>query len=280
MGKVALVLGGGGVKGLAHITLLKKLDEMGIRPSVIVGTSIGALIGALYAHGLSGEAIEARVREHIINEGESKRDVLKKSKKLLRWMQVFSYERGRGGLLSVDGLLRYLFSEIIDCDFSALEIPLITVATDLYAAKEVAFSTGELLPAVLASMAVPGVFAPVKIEGKTYVDGGVLNNLPCSYVGDGIDCIIASDVISLTTETSLSNTGVISAAINLMIRSASQKQLLEHPADFLFRPNTEGIDAFDFHKIKRILECGEEAMRLQNAELMAQILTPWVKRSV
>ena len=133
-------------------------------------------------------------------------------------------------------------------------------------------------------MAVPGVFAPVKIEGKTYIDGGILNNLPCSYVGDYVggkaDCIIASDVISLTTEPSLSNTGVISAAINIMIRTASQKQLAEHPADFVFRPNTEGIDAFDFHKIKRVLECGEDAMRLQSAELMAQVLTPWLKRPV
>lgn len=269
--KFGLALGGGGVKGLAHIALLKQLDKWGVKPEVIAGTSMGAILGALYAHGLSGEEIEQRVRMHIIGHDEGMKETFRKSKHLLKWARVFSWERGRGGLITADGLFEHLFSEIINLDFNELDIPFKAIATDYYTGQEVVLRSGELLPAVRASMAVPGIFAPVRMNTHLLIDGGVINNLPCDQVAGCGGLIIASDVISLPTFQAPSSLQVMSGALNIMIADRTRRLMEEFPPDFIFKPNTEGIDAFDFHRIADVLLQGESTLQLSRAKLAAML---------
>lgn len=262
-----LALGGGGVKGLAHIALLKKLDALRARPAAIAGTSMGAIIGALYASGLSGLEIEQRVCEHLFSREAGFKDVYRRRGKLVKWMKVFAFERARGGFLTADGLFEHLFSEIREHSFESLHIPFTAVATDFHRAEEVAMSSGPLLDAVCASMAVPGVFAPVIIGGRTLIDGGLLNNVPCEYVaGDGRK-IVASDVICLTTAAQPKVAQVLSGALSIMLSRATKEKFQACPPDFCFRPNTDQIDAFDFHRIKEVLARGEIAIQQCEGEI-------------
>ena len=257
--KIGLVLGGGGIKGLAHIALLKRLDELNLRPDIIAGTSMGAIIGALYAGGLSGAEIESRVVNHIISKGDTGKSIYKKRKALLKWFKVFSYNSERGAFFKANGLFEYLFTEIVDTHFEQLAIPFIAVATDFYQGTEYPISTGSLLPAVQASMAVPGVFAPITHNGRLLVDGGATNNLPCNHVQPHVGITIASNVINLPQKQNPKTKHILSGALSVMLNQATQATLTEFPADIMFQPNTDGIEAFDFHKINRVLKIAEEA---------------------
>jgi NTE family protein len=269
----ALVLGGGGVKGLAHIALLKELDRLQVKPSLIVGTSMGAIMGGLYASGVCGEEIEARVRSHIINPGESAKDIFKKHKELLTWLKVFSFERSRGGFFAAQGLFDHLFSEVVDLDFKDLDIPIISVATNYYTGKAVELSRRNVLSAIKASMAVPGVFAPVMLDDQLLVDGGLVNNLPCDVAAKSSSLIIASDVISLPEEKEPSTWQIMSGALHIMLEEGTNKRLQDYPVDFIFKPNTSGIDAFDFMKIATVLEQADKEAQDKKAKLSSILLS-------
>ncbi len=256
---IGLALGGGGVKGLAHIGLLKWLDRNKTRPGTISGTSMGAILGALYASGLSGDEIESRVREHIVSAGEPVKEIYRKRGNLLKWTKVFSFEKARGGMVAADGLFEHLFSELIDIRFEDLEIPFVAVATDFYSGREVVLHSGPLLPAIRASMAVPGVFAPVTIDDQLLVDGGLVNNLPTSHIRN-CRIKIASDVIGLTRIENPKPLDVINGGISIMLCHSTRRALEQHPVDLLIKPDTEGIKAFDFPKIEETLKRGEEAI--------------------
>ncbi len=266
--KIGLALGGGGIKGLAHIALLKKLDELSIKPYKIAGTSIGAIIGALYACGLSGSQIEERIKNHIITKGENSKAIIKKRKALVKWLKVFSLSKEKRGLLQANGLFNHLFTEILETNFEELDIPFCAIATDYYSAKEVCIETGSLLEGVQASMAVPGVFPPVKKDGKTLIDGGVLNNLPCNHLSTHCDFIIASDVISLPTFEATEARHMLSGALSILLSKATETITSACPPQILFKPNTEDIDAFDFHKIEEVLIRGERAISEVESNLL------------
>ena len=123
--KIGLALGGGGVRGLAHIPILEALDDFGIRPSIIAGTSMGAIIGALYASGMSGKEIRERISKHLIRKDDTWRDIIAKKGHLLKWVTAFSVEFPRGGFINTQGFFEYLFTEIKKRTFEELEIPLL-----------------------------------------------------------------------------------------------------------------------------------------------------------
>lgn len=269
---IGLALGGGGVKGLAHIALLKKLDDLNIKPVHIAGTSMGAILGALYAAGLSGLEIEERVRSHIISSKDGFKKAYAKRKQLVKWVKVFALEKSRGGLFTAEGLFEHLFTEILDLDFSDLKIPFSAIACDFHSGQEVVLSSGSVLNCVRASMAVPGVFAPVEINGKLLVDGGVINNVPCDRVTQEGRQVIASDVISLSQNQNPSSTQVMSGAMAIMLRAATGNKFSIAPPDFIFQPNTSEIDVFNFHKIRHILELGDKAIQEAAPKLEALIV--------
>ena len=253
-----LTLGGGAVKGLAHIGLLKLIDKHGLTPAHISGTSMGAIIGALYAHGISGQEIETRIREHIIGPKDKFKHVFRRRKKLIKWLKVFGLEKSRGGLITADGLFTYLFDELIGLDFEDLDIKFSVSTTQFYSGKELIIDSGDLLPAVQASMAVPGVFAPVTVGSNVLVDGGLVNNLPCSHI-QNCELKIASDVISLPSKDTLKTLDVVNGAINIMIVNTTEQIMKAYPVDLINKVDLQDIEAFDFHRIDDVLKIGDQA---------------------
>lgn len=259
---IGLALGGGGARGLAHLPLLRLLEERGIKPSKIVGTSMGAIIGALYASGLSANEIEERLREHMVLKEDHLRDVFKKSRNLVRWVKILTPDSSSGGLIKADGLFDYLFNELHDLKFSDLEIPFQAIACDYHTGAEVVLDSGELLPAVQASMAVPGVFSPVELDKWLLVDGGLVNNLGYELAARDMDFCIAFDVTSLPEQGNSPLPSALEIAVgslDIMQMAALEKRLELEKPDILIRPDTSGIDFFDLHRMEQALEAGERA---------------------
>jgi NTE family protein len=186
-----LALGGGGARGLAHIVVLEAFDELGVRPSLIAGTSIGAVVGAAYAAGMSGRAI----REHATRSLRDRSGVMAAliASRVGRLADIVS---GFGNPFLIDGerLLDRLWPEAVPERFEDLLLPLEVAATDYHARAEAAFTTGPLGPAVAASIAIPGVIRPVRLGERLLVDGGAVNPLPFDRLIGRADVIVAVDV--------------------------------------------------------------------------------------
>ncbi|WP_291287284.1 patatin-like phospholipase family protein [Flavobacterium sp.] len=206
--KVVLVLSGGGAKGIAHIPLLQKLDSLHIVPDLIVGNSMGSIIGGLYAMGYSGDSIEKITKniywDKLLGGGQSLQSVSAEEKReFQRYLVGIGIKDGKlnsvGSLLN-DQNLRESLSELTFPvynvkDFDSLPIPFRAMATDLVEGKEVILSKGNLAYAMRASMSLPAIFKPVPYEKTVLVDGGVLNNFPTDVAKQmGADIIIGSDV--------------------------------------------------------------------------------------
>ncbi|WKK66684.1 patatin-like phospholipase family protein [Lutimonas zeaxanthinifaciens] len=206
--KVALVLSGGGAKGIAHIPLLQTLDSLGIVPDLIIGTSMGSVVGGFYAAGFSGDSISYIAHtadwSELLGGDISLDDVsMEEKSEFKRHLVDFDIIEGKpkvnSGLLKDQKLREFLSSYTypvfnID-DFDDLPIPYRAMTTDIVNGKEVLFEEGSLNLAMRASMSIPGVFEPVPYEGTLLVDGGVLNNFPVDVAKEmGYDIIIGSDV--------------------------------------------------------------------------------------
>lgn len=206
--KVVLVLSGGGAKGVAHIPLLQKLDSLHIVPDLIVGNSMGSIIGGLYAMGYSGDSIEKITKniywDKLLGGGQSLRSVSAEEKReFQRYLVGIGVKDGKlnsiGSLLNDQNLREYLseltFPVYNVRDFDSLPIPFRAMATDLVEGKEVILSKGSLAYAMRASMSLPAIFKPMPYEKSVLVDGGVLNNFPTDVAQQmGADIIIGSDV--------------------------------------------------------------------------------------
>jgi NTE family protein len=189
---VALALGGGGARGLAHIPMLEAFDELGIRPKVIAGTSIGAIFGAAYAAGLTGREIRIHTEELLSQRFGLLRELFNaRTRDFTRLLGVFP---ARSALLDPHRLLDIVMPQRIDREFAALDIPLKIVATDFYAQEPVVFTSGPVMHAVAASMALPVIFQPVLSEGRALIDGGLTNPLPFDLVAAEADITVAIDV--------------------------------------------------------------------------------------
>lgn len=194
MARIGLALGGGGVRGLAHIPVLELFDELGIRPCTIVGTSMGALLGGLYASGLTGRQIHALVDDHLVSHVRGTRARLRKSRELLRWMGPLVPDFKHGGMINPDRFLSHLLGGLAKERFEDLEIPLTVIATDFWTGEEITLDCGALLPPIRASIAIPGVFPPLQLGGRVLVDGGLVNVVPFDHLKGHCDISIAVDV--------------------------------------------------------------------------------------
>ncbi len=171
--KIGIVLSGGGSRGIAHLGIIKALEELGIVISIISGCSSGAILGALYSAGHTPEEILAIVKE-------------------IKFYKILRPAISKTGLLKMDGTEAIYAKYIPADDFSELNIPLIVAATDLKAGKTVYFSKGHLIRALMASSCMPVIFEPVLFENCLYVDGGLLNNFPAQILVGKCDKIIGS----------------------------------------------------------------------------------------
>jgi len=253
---VGIALGAGGANGLAHILMLEALDEMGIRPHRIAGSSIGAVIGALYASGMSGKQIHALVEQFIISPGEGLVEELL-NRDALRWVEFLEIDLGHGGLLSSEGFISFLYDTLKRDSFEELEIPLKVTAADLWERSEVVLDSGALLPAIKASMALPGVFQPVVIDERVLIDGGTVNPVPYDLLSGECDIVIGVDVSGARTppqplspsyfETIFNSAKVMQHAI------MTEKLRRDRPAIYI-APEIVDVRALEFYRAARVFE--------------------------
>lgn len=261
--KIGVALGGGGVRGLAHIQALEVIDELGIKPVAIAGTSIGSIIGALYASGLSGKRIRQLMMEAIITKEDGFKDIVRKKANLMKWAKLFSPTSGSTGLLKAGGLMEVLFDDLRVDTFEELQIPFQAVATDYYRTEAHVFKSGELLTAIRASMSIPGVFVPVVHHGRVLVDGGLTNQLPYDLLQDECDVTIAIDVGPVwdTEETKPpSSLDSILGMFDLVIDNDVARKVKENPPTVYLKPQLKGIRVLDFDKIETVFEQAQPAM--------------------
>jgi NTE family protein len=267
---IALALGGGGARGLAHIIVLEALDEMGLRPVAIAGTSIGAIIGAAYAAGVKGKDIRAHALSVFRNRAKVFAGLF--GARIGRIGDLFA--RGNPMLLDGERLLDRFWPDDVPDTFEDLDIPFTAVATDYYGRGEVAFSSGALVSAVAASMALPGLVKPVAIAGRLLIDGGAVNPLPCDVVMGKADILIAVDVTGgpSAEEARAPNAfAMLFAAAQIMQATIVKAKVKAYPPDLLVRPGVEGFAVLDFFKTPQILDAAAPAKAKFKEELAARL---------
>jgi NTE family protein len=240
--RIGLALGAGGAKGLAHIPLLEALDELGVRPHLIAGTSIGAVIGALYAAGQSGASIRALVEQFLIKRDQAQPDLIPLPHSL-RWLDFIDPDFGAGGLLDSADFVAYLGDVMSARRFRDLDIDLKVVAADLWSGEQVVLDSGELLPAIQASMALPGVFRPVAHDKRQLVDGGIANPLPYDLLFEACDLVIAIDVsgdYNIDGDAELSFLGVLFHSFHTMSHNLLVEKLNQRRPDIYIRSSRYG----------------------------------------
>lgn len=247
--KIGIALSGGGARGIAHLGVLKALGEMGIRPAVLSGTSAGAIAGAMTAAGYEPDEVL---------------DIVQASK-------LFQYVRpalSRMGFLKIGKAEGLFLKYLCDNTFEGLKIPLTIAATDLMAGETVYFNSGPLCGAILASCCLPGIFEPVTHQGRLFVDGGVLNNMPIEPLEGSCDFIIGShcnpyggDAQSLTSMKSVMERS-LQLAITHTSRARFEKcQILIEP------PRLREFTVFDVRKARDLFHIGYEHTRRMQPDI-------------
>ena len=273
--KVGLVLSGGGAKGLAHIGALKIIEEAGVKIDYIGGTSMGAIVGALYASGYSATELDSIFKT--IDFNTLIQDNLPRSAKTFyekedseRYVLTLPFDKFKisvppaysGGQNIYNELVRLLYHVKDVKDFNKLPIPFVCIATDVETGEEVVLNEGYLPEAVMASGTLPSLFEPAKLKGKVLIDGGVVNNYPIEKVkAMGADVIIGVDVQhDLLKRESLSSATEILLQINNYHTVADMVE--KSKATYIYiKPNIEDYSVLDFDKRATIVEVGERAAR-------------------
>jgi len=256
MPRIGVALGGGSARGLTHIPFIEAMDELGLRPATIAGTSIGALIGSGWANGMSGKEL----REHAYSVLGTMRTIAGR----LWGAQI----RNIGGLLS-NGLNMQLDAHrVVDAflpspfpdSFAELQVPFYVVATDYQSWHQAVFNEGKLKPAIAGSLAIPAIFKPVRYANHLLVDGGVVNPLPVDQAS-GNDILIAIDANGDPTESlHRTNFGALDlwfGAAQIMMHSLTAHMLAAYPPDVYVRPHLSAFGAMEFWRVKEIVEYGD-----------------------
>lgn len=254
-GDVALALGGGGARGLAHIVVLEALDELGVRPVAISGTSMGAIIGAAYAAGISGAALRAHVLGMVRNKPQAIAKLMKA--RVGRLSDFFTRLDSNPVLVDAQVLLDLFWPQAVPDRFEQLQIPFVAIATDYHGRRAALFETGPLAPAVAGSMALPGLIKPVEMDGLVLVDGGMVDPLPYRCLIGKAEIIIACDVTGASTErqhTAPQPYEAIIGAAQIVQNTITAEMLKVNHPDILLRPGVGKYRALEFFRAAQILE--------------------------
>jgi NTE family protein len=260
--KVALVLGGGAARGFAHVGVIRALEQEKIPIDLVVGTSVGSLIGAIYAADLNSFDLEwtafSLQKDDLFDYG------------------VLTAVMGMG-LAKGDKLEAFVKSKVATENIEQLKLPFAAVATDLNWGTKVVLDRGSLARAVRASSAIPGVFQPVSHMGKILVDGGVVDNIPISVArAKGADIVVAVDISENVGNTNITNlVDVMLQAANIMF--ALNVEHSKRDADVLVSPKVGDVGMLDFGQKKRCMQAGIDAGRAAVPEIRKAI-DAWVAR--
>ena len=250
--RIGLALGGGAARGFAHVGVIQVLEEAGIRPALVAGTSAGSLVAAFYASGKTGAQLQ-QVAETM------------EEATFADWtLPIFSR-----GILRGDALAKYVHAQVGGRLIEDLPMPLGIVATDLNNGQGVLFQRGDTATAVRASSAVPAIFQPVRISGREYVDGGLVSPVPVRYARQmGADLVVAVDISSLPEGNAAGDTlQILLQTFTIMGKSINGLELRE--ADLVVRPALNGMAGSDFGARRRAIEAGRAAMQ----QLLPQLRT-------
>ena len=241
--KIGLVLGGGAARGFAHVGVIQVLEEAGIRPNLVVGTSAGSLVAAFYASGKTGRQLQ-QVAETMEEAA------------FADWtLPIFSR-----GMLRGEALARYVGVQVNGRLIENMPLPLGIVATDLNSGLGVLFQRGDTATAVRASSAVPALFQPVKIGGREYVDGGLVSPVPVRYARQmGAEFVIAVDISSAPEGNAASDTlEILMQTFSIMSKSINTFELKD--ADMVVRPLLAGVGSSNFSARRQAIDAGRVAM--------------------
>jgi NTE family protein len=266
-----LALSGGGARGMAHVGVLEHLDRIAMRPELVTGTSIGAVVGALYCMRGSSEGLEARARDlfeselfekldldELIDDEEGVRDSFEEFSRKTKILFTLTKMVRRISVVEpgfMEDVMDHLYGDIT---FADLEIPFVAVATDLYSGEDVALSEGKVAPAVRASTAIPGVFPPVPMDGMLLVDGFITKNVPVPEPGQPPN---RADVIAVDVQRGLRAEGPFEHGIDVVSRAEWIMQLqlnrvyLEQ-ADLVLVPDVRDVHWADFSRIDELIVAG------------------------
>ena len=250
--RIGLALGGGAARGFAHIGVIQVLEEAGIRPDLVVGTSAGSLVAALYASGRTGSEMAVLAQ----NMDES---------------AITDWSFPGRGMIRGEALARYVRDQTANRTIEQMKLPLGIVATDLDSGAPILFQRGDTGAAVRASSAVPAVFQPVKIGTREYVDGGLVSPVPVRFARQmGAEMVIAVDI---STPPDGAPTGdmmkLLLQTFSIMGKSINHFELRD--ADFVLRPGLAGVSSADFTARLKAIQAGREAALRQLPEIRARI---------
>lgn len=248
-----IAFGGGGARGLAHIHVIEALDELGIRPVSIAGSSIGAIMGAGMAAGMRGRDIGDYARSILGRRSEV-------ASRMWRARPGTLAEAVEGGLrisqFNVERILKAFLPEAIPEDFAGLAIPLKVTATDFFGHELAVFSHGDLHSALAASAAIPAVFRPVVRDGRLLIDGGIYNPVPFDLIRHEAEIIIAVDVVGTPSDAERkrpTSVDLMFGATQLMMQSIIANKLSQCRPDILVRPPVSRFRVLDFLKIDAVM---------------------------
>jgi len=248
-----IAFGGGGARGLAHVHVIEALDELGIRPVAISGSSIGAIMGAGMASGMAGRDIQDYTRSILMRRAEV-------ATRMWRARPGTFAEAMQGGLrvsqFNVERILKAFLPDAIPETFAELKIPLKVTATDYFGHKLAVFEDGDLHSALAASAAIPAVFRPVTRDDRVLIDGGIYNPVPFDLIENAADIIIAIDVVGAPSEAERKHPTTVDlmyGATQLMMQSIIAHKLKQQPPDILIRPNVSKYRVLDFMKIDTLM---------------------------
>ncbi|NPV03005.1 MAG: patatin-like phospholipase family protein [Brevinematales bacterium] len=241
MKRIGIALGGGGAKGFCHIEFLRAIEELGYQPSVISGTSIGAVIGGMYASGLSPDDIQRVINDLKLFEIGKMVD-----------LSIFSLS----GLIKGKSLEQFFLKTLPVNDFSQTRIPLKIVATDFWKREEVVMERGPLITAMRASMSLPGIFEPVVADGRVLVDGGCVNPVPYDIIRAECDILIAVDVsgtkVPSVPDTPPNMLEGIFTTFQIMQASIVESMMEKHKPDLYVKPELKNVRMLEFYKYDEI----------------------------
>ncbi|MDE3089262.1 MAG: patatin-like phospholipase family protein [Chloroflexota bacterium] len=275
--RIGIALGGGGAKGIAHIAVLRVLESAGIPIHIITGTSAGAIIGALYAAGKSPDEIEALTRR-------------------LTLPQWLVRDRTGMGLFSTNGIRRILEAEIgEEARIESLPRRFAAIAVDMETQEQVVIDAGPVARAACASAAFPGLFAPVRIDGHSFLDGGLIDPVPFDAARWlGADRVIAVDLLAdepaftaratrrhgdwfyrlMCAAEDQKISRVVTRSIGIMTRQLRESKMEQSPPDALVCPAVESIGLMDFYSVDECLAAGEIAARAALPEIHRMVTMP------
>lgn len=269
---IGIALGGGGARGLAHIAMLEAFDELGLRPSVIAGTSMGAVVGAIYASGVAARDIRAHADLVLANRVELARRLFQRRQGSV--FDLFDVRLFGPVLVSGLALVEIMFPEGVVERIEDTRIALKVIATDFYARKELAILEGPLRTAVAASIAIPGFIAAPPVGSRLVIDGAISNPVPFNHVQDLTEITVAVDVTGGPVrrgEREPFNTELMFGASQILMRHISALMRERRPPDIYIEPEVDRFRVLEFFRVREILAAAAPAKDLLKQRIEARM---------